>query len=148
MGFLDRFLKPPPKSTTAGRAYKCGNCDNPIFFRNSVCLKCNFALGYEPFLGRMVSIVRISDANEWRVHVKGEKSDEESLVYQQCANLSTPAVCNWLLSDHGVGAKDGLCVACRLNHTIPDLSVAENGVLWGRFEEAKRRMVSTLLALD
>jgi hypothetical protein len=35
-----------------------------------------------------------------------------------------------------------------LNRTIPDLSVPENGVLWGRFEAAKRRMVSTLLSLE
>ena len=148
MGFLDRFLKPPAKTTTAGRSYRCSNCGNPIFFRNSICLKCQNALGYEPNLARMVSIVPISGTDEWQVVEKTEKLNGISAAYRRCANLDTPAACNWLLSDHGVGAKEGLCIACRLNHTIPDLSVPENGVFWGRFEEAKRRMVSTLLSME
>jgi hypothetical protein len=41
-----------------------------------------------------------------------------------------------------------LCIACRLNRTIPDLSSPENGMLWGRLEAAKRRLVSSLLALQ
>ena len=40
-----------------------------------------------------------------------------------------------------------LCISCRLNRTIPDLSIAENGVLWGRLERAKRRVISSLLSL-
>jgi hypothetical protein len=148
MGFLDRFLKPPAKLTSAGRSYKCGNCGNPIFFGNTVCLKCNSSLGYEPNLALMVSIEPISDTNEWRVIVKGKKIPGVSPAYRRCANLNTPAICDWLLSDNGIGAKEGLCIACRLNRTIPNLSVPENGVLWGRFEEAKRRLVSTLLALE
>ena len=96
----------------------------------------------------MVSIVPIPGTNEWRVVEKTGKIDGDCPAYRRCANLNTPAACNWLLSDHGIGAKEGLCIACRLNRTIPDLSVPENGVLWGRFEEAKRRMVSTLLALE
>ena len=148
MGFLDRFLKPPVKTTTAGRSYRCSNCGNPIFFRNSICLKCQSALGYEPNLARMVAIVPISETDDWKVVEKAEKFDNISRANRRCANLNTPAACNWLLSDDGIGAKEGLCIACRLNHTIPDLSVPENGVLWGRFEEAKRRMVSTLLSME
>jgi len=148
MGFLDRFLKRPTKTTVGGRSYKCSNCGNPIFFRNSVCLKCQSALGYEPNLALMIAIAPIPDTNEWRILEKSEKVDGESLAYRRCANLDTPAACNWLLADHGIGAKEGLCIACRLNHTIPDLSVPENGVLWGRFEDAKRRMVSSLLSME
>jgi hypothetical protein len=148
MGFFDRFLKPPAKLLPAGRAYKCGVCGNPIFFRNSFCLKCQTSLGYEPNLARMISIVPIPNTNEWRVTENSGKIEGISPAYRRCANLNTPALCNWLLSDHGIGAREGLCIACRLNRTIPNLSVPENGVLWGRFEEAKRRMVSTLLALE
>jgi hypothetical protein len=148
MKFLDRFLKPPTKPTTAGRSYKCSNCGNPVFFRNSICLKCQTALGYEPNLARIISIIPISEKTEWQAVEKTGKIEGISSAYRRCANLNTPASCNWLLSDHGVGAKEGLCIACRLNHTIPDLTVPENGVLWGRFEEAKRRMVSTLLSLE
>ncbi len=148
MGFLDRFLKQPSKSTVAGRSYKCGVCGNPVFFRNSVCLKCNTALGYEAHLARIVSIVPIPDTNEWQVTSKTDKINGEVVAYRRCANLDTPAACNWLLADHGIGAKNGLCISCRLNRTIPNLSDPENGVLWGRFEDAKRRLISTLLSLE
>ena len=76
--------------------------------------------------------------------------------YTRCANLLTPAACNWLVPVH-LPSADGsaapaqlLCQACRLNRTIPDLNDAahsDNGVLWGRIELAKRRMFSSLLAL-
>jgi hypothetical protein len=112
MGFLDRFLKPPTKTTTAGRSYKCSNCGNPVFFRNSICLKCQSALGYEPNLARMVAIEPIPDTDEWRVVEKAEKFDGISPAYRRCANLDTPAACNWLVSDHGIGAKEGLCIVC------------------------------------
>jgi len=144
MGFLDRFSKALPKMTSPSRAYKC-SCGNPVFFANSVCLKCQSALGYEPKLSRMVSIAPIPETEEWRIT---QTIDGASPAYRRCANLFTPAACNWLLFDHGIGAKEGLCVSCRLNRTIPNLSVPENGVLWGRIEQAKRQMVSSLLALE
>jgi hypothetical protein len=40
-----------------------------------------------------------------------------------------------------------LCIACRLNRTIPDLNDPDNGRYWGEIEAAKRRLVSQLLAL-
>ena len=73
-----------------------------------------------------------------------------ALLFWRCANLQTPAACNWLVDALGPQTPDGLCRACRLNHTIPDLNDAahpDNGILWGRVELAKRRLVSNLLAL-
>lgn len=58
-----------------------------------------------------------------------------------CANTPTPAACNWLVPLGG----DAFCPACRLNRTIPDLSVFENGALWARLEREKRRLVYALL---
>jgi hypothetical protein len=40
-----------------------------------------------------------------------------------------------------------LCIACRLNRTIPNLGDAENVRYWSRIEAAKRRLVSQLIAL-
>ena len=40
-----------------------------------------------------------------------------------------------------------LCIACRLNRTIPNLEDPDNARYWGRIEVAKRRLVSELLAL-
>lgn len=77
-------------------------------------------------------------------------------TYARCANLHTPAACNWLIAlpppgdITGQSPAQSLCQACRLNRTIPDLNDAahpDNGVLWGRIELAKRRLFSSLLAL-
>lgn len=74
--------------------------------------------------------------------------------YRRCANLQTPAACNWLVplqTREGNAAQATLlCRACRLNRIIPDLNDPQhpdNGILWGRIELAKRRLVSALLAL-
>ena len=144
MKFFGRFLEDPSKATTGGRAYKCA-CGNPVFFHNSNCPKCNAVLGYEPNQARLMSIVPVPGSDEWRIQ---EKQNGESPAYRRCANRDTPAACNWLLSDDGVGAKGGLCIACRLNRNLPDPSEPEDGLLWGRFEFAKRRLISTLLSLE
>jgi hypothetical protein len=68
-------------------------------------------------------------------------------LYKRCANLATPARCNWLVPQHDPLK---LCRACRLNRTIPDLAnpaQPDNGQLWGLIEMAKRRLVSSLILL-
>jgi hypothetical protein len=65
-------------------------------------------------------------------------------LYQYCGNRDTPALCNWLLK---ASDSDPLCVACRLNRTIPNLGDADNARYWGAIEGAKRRLVAQLLAL-
>ncbi len=70
-------------------------------------------------------------------------------TYRRCVNLDSPAACNWLVSEaEQEGNPRLVCIACRLNRTIPDLATPENGVLWGRLEGAKRRLVSSLVALQ
>ena len=71
-------------------------------------------------------------------------------AYRRCANLHTPAACNWLAPSNLAHKLQGLCRACRLNRTIPDLADPkhpDNGELWGRVEQAKRRLVSALLVM-
>jgi hypothetical protein len=73
-----------------------------------------------------------------------------SPVFVRCANLQTPASCNWLLPLHESEAGVLLCRACRLNRDVLDLNDPErpdNNVLYGLTELAKRRLVSALLVL-
>ena len=55
-----------------------------------------------------------------------------------CQNRLDHAACN-----RGVLVEDEveLCTTCRLNHTIPDLTVAGNLEKWQRLEAAKRRVL-------
>lgn len=133
-------------SPTAGqviRAYAC-QCGHPIFFRNSTCLACNTPLGYHPEQALLLSLMPGTTHDTW-VDWKTEGPE-----YHRCANLNTPAACNWLLPVSESLAHKQLCRACRLNRTIPDLADPqhpENGELWGRIELAKRRLVSALLVM-
>jgi hypothetical protein len=132
------------KPVAAGRAYFC-RCERPVFFRNSVCLACQTPLGYEPHLRQVFPLIQSPEPELWQLASEGAST----LKYRRCANLDSPAGCNWLVSEAEIEGNPRLmCIACRLNRTIPDLSTPENGVFWGRLEGAKRRVVSSLLALD
>jgi hypothetical protein len=126
------------------RVYRC-QCERPVFFPNSQCLGCRAALGYEPHLGRVYPLAFGPQPDTWRLAGPGA---DRGRLYARCANLNSPAACNWLVRiEPDADAAQPFCLSCRLNHTIPDLSVPENGVLWGRVEAAKRRVVSLLVAL-
>ncbi len=142
----------------AGRAYRC-QCGFPVFFRNSTCLACGTPLGYDPAQARLLPLMPGEQPDTWVAwqpdgEAAAEKEDQgaapSSAVYLRCANLQTPAACNWLVPLSEAPPQVLLCQACRLNRTIPDLNDAahpDNAELWGKIELAKRRLVSALLAL-
>lgn len=116
-----------------------------MFFPNTQCLNCGTALGYEPTLAKVVPIIPSEREGLWRIATRTAGTRE----YRRCANLETAAVCNWLVrSGAAADAAGGLCVSCRLNRTIPDLSIERNALHWGIMEAAKRRVISVLAALE
>lgn len=122
------------------RSFRC-QCGRAVFFSNSRCVGCGTPLGYEPSTGLVIPLAPVAEAT-WRPF------GQSAHLYRRCANFDTPSGCNWLVpaeTDPPVTAT--FCLACRLNRTIPDLSMAENGRLWGLVEIAKRRLISSLLAL-
>lgn len=135
------------KVPTASRAYRC-QCGRPVFFRNSVCLGCQTPLGYEPQLGQVVPLQPGPVPDTWQLMPQTPETGGVGALYRRCGNFGSPAGCNWLLEADAHGrAEQPLCISCRLNRTIPDQSVPENQLLWGRIETAKRRLVSSLVAL-
>jgi hypothetical protein len=140
--------------TLVGRAYRC-QCGCPVFFRNSRCLNCGTPLGYDTVQARLLPLMPGQDPDTWVEWQAGDApvqpvSDVPTPAFLRCANLQTPAACNWLVPVGEGQPQMLLCRACRLNRTIPDLNDPEhpdNGELWGKVELAKRRLVSALLAL-
>ncbi|AXA54816.1 zinc-binding metallopeptidase family protein [Pseudomonas thivervalensis] len=112
-------------------------CGQSLFFRNSQCLACLAALGYQPEQSRLTSLQPGEQSDTWTLD-----ADPQAGLFRRCANLDTPAACNWLLPDNG---RDTLCIACSLNRTIPDLSIPENPERWRKVETAKRRLVAQLI---
>ena len=147
-------LKPPlalsPKSLVR-RAHVC-ICGRPVFFGNSVCLGCGTALGYDPQRAMLYPLAPFGCNGEWHPAVA---EAGRALRYWRCANLDTAAACNWLvaisdapdLANEGAPTLAPLCRSCGLTRMLPDLSVPENARWWRLIEQAKRRLVSSLMGL-
>jgi hypothetical protein len=120
------------------KTFYCDACGALVFFENVKCVACGHALGFSPDLLDLTALEPAGE-NTWRgLAVPNQEP------FRICENGRSYPICNWLVpvtDDHGY------CVACRMNHTIPDLSVAGNLERWSRMENAKRRLVYTLLSL-
>lgn len=133
---------------TTQRSFQC-ECGRPVFFRNSRCVTCHRPLAYEPDSSQMLWQDESQPVPTWLLPGHVAATGDASQRLCRCANFDSPAGCNWLVplaEDESTPAQP-LCRSCRLNRVIPDLSIAENGVWWARFELAKRRLVSSLIGL-
>ncbi len=156
------------------RIFHC-HCGRPVFFRNSVCLHCGRALGYEPQAALLLALEPVeqpaiepldapaADADPAADVAAGADAaagasspsdaalwrvagDADGPLYRRCGNHANAAGCNWLLPAAPEGGQT-LCRCCRLNRTVPDLADPAHAALWGRAELAKRRLVSALISL-
>lgn len=105
------------------RHFQC-RCGNVLFFENTRCLRCEVEVGFDPGTDSVVPV--------------------DGSALKRCENGVRYAACNWLLP---AAAPDAVCISCRLNRTIPDLSDARNLVAWRKIEVAKRRTLYTLARL-
>lgn len=113
--------------------FACGACAQLVYFENTACTRCGHALGFDP--GGM-ALLALEPGEDGLL-----RDVDRGRLWRRCRNAGHEA-CNWLIP---AGDPDTLCLACRLNRTIPDLSVPGNLALWQSIEEAKRRLVYALL---
>lgn len=129
--------------------FECEVCHQAVYFDNTVCTSCGHRLGFRPDRLEVSALEMAGDASDsrgrpipgglWRV-----ANEPDGRLYRQCRHYAVDAVCNWLVPHDD---PDRFCRACRLNRTIPDLSVPGNARLWERLETEKRRLVYGLLRL-
>ena len=120
--------------------FACGQCGNTVFFDNVQCVRCNAALGFVPGLRRMLAFaVAEPGAAPWPA-----LGGDTGLALQPCANRQPLAVYNWMID---AGDTHAQCLSCRLTQAIPSLQDPANLQRWRRFEQAKRRLVFTLMLL-
>lgn len=117
------------------RRFFCA-CGQELFFENSHCHACGRSLGLHLPGGEIVALEALQQPY-WRGLTNG-------IEYRLCSNRTEYGICNGLIesSDH-----NPLCHACRLNHTIPDISIPKNVERWHRIEQAKRRLIFGLMSL-
>lgn len=120
--------------------FACSNCKHEVYFDNITCERCGLALGFDPVARTMLALV--STGNDKLYQPKSAVRYEPT---RYCAN-EADGVCNWLVPARSPAGTR--CIACAMNRTIPDLSVATNVAAWGRLERAKRRLVYGLLRLQ
>lgn len=119
------------------RLFTCGGCGQRVYFENVVCARCGLKLGFLPDRLELSALEPSSEALICRSHGTGDE-------YRPCVNYSEHGICNWMVSTTDDQA---FCHACRLNNTIPDLSIDGNHDLWHNLEIEKRRLVYSLLRL-
>lgn len=117
------------------KTFHCTNCDNPVYFENTFCEKCNWNIGYDVSQNEIISFNQ--NTKKWKT-----KTGEGS--YRYCQNYQLE-VCNWILKEED---PETFCNACRLNRTIPDISDNIRVYNWFLLEQAKHRLVYQLYQLN
>jgi hypothetical protein len=117
------------------KLFKCQHCGQLLYFENSKCERCGRRLGYLADR-EMVSALE-PDGTYWRALAVPDRR------YRFCANAQFD-VCNWMVD---AAAPDWYCAACRHNRTVPDTSILDNVIAWGKIELAKHRLFYGLMKL-
>lgn len=116
------------------KRFRCA-CGQRVFFENASCFGCGRSLGFSPDTLTMSSLTPAG---------AGLFATSTNDLVKRCRNATDHGNCNWVLpGDH----PSELCISCGANRTIPSLDSANNLLLWTRVEQAKRRLLYTLLDL-
>ncbi len=118
------------------RLFKCQNCQNALYFENTRCEACGWRLGYLPEANQLSAVQ--ADGATWVALA------DPTRRYRFCANWELNA-CNWMIDAKG---ESPYCMACQHNRTIPDISSPEAHRSWQKIEEAKRRLIYSLIRLQ
>jgi len=103
-------------------------CGSPLQFNDRRCPVCGDEVGFDPRISLVVSLAAY-------------QATVETLHY--CENARWGA-CNWVI---GEGDPQTLCLACRLNRTIPDLRKTRNQRAWIALEQAKKHLIYQIMRL-
>ncbi|MEL6983736.1 MAG: putative zinc-binding metallopeptidase [Actinomycetota bacterium] len=121
------------------RSFRCGACDQLVFFDNSACLRCGSSLGYAPDRRLLLALVVDGDALR-------SVGDDQRRWYR-CAN-ELVAACNWLVpADAWVETGQRHCASCRLTSVRPSDEDVAAMAAFAKAEGAKRRLIDQLNGL-
>ncbi len=118
------------------KVYICGNCGNPLYFENSLCLSCKHPVGFD---AETLSMITLDEKKPGELVAFKDNSQ----AFRFCEN-AVHGACNWLIPP---GSDSPFCRACILNDTIPSLSNPDNLSKWRRIEVAKHRLIYSLLRM-
>jgi len=118
--------------------FKC-SCGGAIFFEDTICKCCEFTLGFEI---NSMQMLCVQEDGQNLVDIKSRKT------YKKCKNWSEFNVCNWLIESE---SENELCFGCQFNRTVPNQSlenIPANNLRWLRLEQAKKRLLFSLMQMQ
>lgn len=121
------------------KTFYCDFCSQLIYFENIECVNCGHILGFCSDTQKNTTFKPIGNGM-W----ESLAPRSQGKIYKQCANYSHENVCNWMIP---VESKENFCLSCNLNQTIPDIHIGNNRKYWYKLEQAKRRLVYSILSL-
>ena len=107
------------------KVFQCQSCGQLLYFENTRCERCERALGYLPTACSLTALEPLGDGS-WTA-----LAEPQGGAVRYCGNQLHQA-CNWLLP---ADSTDLLCLACRLNRTIPTSTTRSN---WACGARSKR----------
>lgn len=116
------------------KRFQCA-CGHRVFFENTKCFGCGRFLGFVP---ETLTMSRLEPVEA------GVFEAADGHRVKRCRNATDYGNCNWVLP---VDDPSERCRSCGANRTIPALGSADNLLLWTKIEQAKRRLLYTLLDL-
>ncbi|MES2474620.1 MAG: putative zinc-binding metallopeptidase [Verrucomicrobiota bacterium] len=117
------------------KTFQCDHCKVPIYYENIRCLGCGSTLGIIPGSYEVHAVVEGKT---------GALVGSDGSKYRFCRNSIAYGCCNQLVAE---GDPSDICRSCRFTEVTPDLTFASNRALWARMEQAKRRLLYSLVHL-
>ena len=117
------------------KTFAC-RCGQTVYFDSDQCVQCSVLLGFDPDTQAVLAL---------EILESGLLQASSGQTYRRCNNSVQHDICNWLINSED---EQPFCKACRLNRIIPNLANPANLKRWQSLEEAKRRLLYTLLSLD
>lgn len=123
------------------RTFLCGRCSSPVFFENTVCVRCGVMLGFVPGELDMAAFEAGADGR-W---VRQGGGAGEGSHWKPCRNYSERQRCNWMIPADEEDAD--FCLSCRHSEATEATADPACDELVRRLETAKRRLFHSLLRL-
>ena len=115
-------------------------CGHEVRFEDTQCPKCSMELGFD---SQTMSMVAIKPSGQ-NLFVTPDNRQ-----FKRCQNGTEYGVCNWLIPKQQ--SHQHYCFGCQFNRTVPNQSgdqQSPNRQRWQRLEQAKKRLLYSLMALN
>ncbi|RRJ84001.1 zinc-binding metallopeptidase family protein [Aestuariirhabdus litorea] len=116
------------------RFFNC-DCGQTLYFDNTGCLACGQAAGFDPEQLQLLSLTEEGNGS-WRA--------ADGRAFRYCQNHAHFGVCNWLVAADSPAL---YCRSCELNQIVPQVTEPDRCSSWHILEQAKRRLIYSLLQL-